>query len=231
VAATAQPSLPAFISAITPQKKNKSRYSIFVDHTFLLGVSDATLLKYKLERGREITPALFKKLQRAEGRNAAKNYLLRLLARRDHARRELYTKAIKKDYSSDIVNDVLDELADKQFINDAAFAHKFARDKSKLNRWGPIKIQAHLRKKGISESVAKDATHAVFAPMDLGERLLQLSRKRRRHIMREENTFKRRKKVVDYLRNKGYRPGSIYNYLDELMQSLEDDQTGTRQTD
>lgn len=212
--------LPARITSITPQKKNKERYSIFVDDEFLIGVAEATLLDHGLKKGVEITPPLFRKLQRAEGRYAVKSYMLKLLSRREHARRELYNKARKKEYTADVINSVLDELEQKDFLDETRFAEQFARDKSNLNQWGPYKIQAHLRKKGIRKTVTETAITKAFEPIDIEKRLAELVEKKRRRFLREEDTFKRKKKVFDYLQRKGYRPGSIYNCIDELMEML-----------
>src|SRR5699024_1441612 len=118
---------------------------------FMIGVSGSTLLDFGLAKGVEMTPSLFKKLQRAEGRHAIKAYFLKLLGRRDHARQELLTKAKRKDYPPEVIADVLDELEEKEFINDRGFAEKFAADKSRLNKWGPVKIRSHLIRKGISD--------------------------------------------------------------------------------
>ena len=218
----ADPDLPGVITAITPQKKNRNRYSIFVDDAFLLGVADSTLLDNDLHKGVTITPRLFKKLQRDEGRQKVKSYLLKLLGRRDHARRELFNKASRKDYPSDTINGVLDELEERGFINAADFAEKFARDKNHLNSWGPAKIKAHLLKKGINKGIAEQTISRVFEEIDLENKLSLLVEKKRRKFRREENALKRKKKVFDHLHRKGYYASDIYKYLDSLMEMLEE---------
>lgn len=218
----AEHNLPGRITAITPQK-NKERYSIFVDGAFLIGVADSTLLDHGLTTGDEITTTLFRKLQRDEGRHAVKSYMLKLLSRRDHARRELYNKARRKDYSKDVINDVLDELKQKDFIHEEAFAGKFARDKSHLNKWGPSKIKAHLAKKGIAKQVREKAVAETFDDLDLEERFTKLVKKKRKRFLREEDAFKRKKKVFDYLQRKGYYPNTIYRHLNRLMKMIEDE--------
>jgi regulatory protein len=216
------PELPGVITAITPQKKNKDRYSVFVDDAYLVGVAASTLLDFKLKKGQEVTPPLHRELQRAEGRQAVRSYMLKILSRRDHARRELFNKARRKDHPADVINDVLDELEVKDFINEASFAEKFARDKSHLNQWGPSKINAHLAKKGIDKDIREQAVERLLEELDIEKRLTTLVKKRRRRFMREEDAFKRKKKVFDYLQRKGYYPSSIYRYLDDLMKMLDE---------
>lgn len=212
--------LPAPITSITPQKNNKSRYSIFVDDEFLLGVADSTLLKHQLEKKMQITPALFKQLQRDEGYNEVKNYMLKRLGDREHGREELRRKAERKDYATDVVEDVLYELQEKNYINDERFAQKYAKDKSRLKKWGPNKIKAHLRKKGISRTVADKAAEQIHQATDTEKRLLELTQKREKRFLREDNELKRKQKVVNYLLQKGYRPESIYKHIDKIVMSL-----------
>lgn len=212
--------LPGVITAITTQKRNKERYSVFVNDDFLIGVAEETRIEHHLKKGMKVTPALFRKLQRAEGRHAVKSYMLKLLSRREHARRELFNKARRKEYPADVINSVLDELESKDFLNEKRFAGQFVRDKNNLNRWGPVKIQAHLYKKGISKQTAEGAITQAFKAVDISERLAELVKKRQRRFLREKDAFKRKKKVFDYLQRKGYRPGSIYKCLDELMEML-----------
>lgn len=217
----AEEHLPGKISSVSVQKNNKERYSIFVEGEFLLGIAEQTLLKFGLTKGVEITPALLRKIRREEGRFEVKSYMLKLLGRRDHARKELFTKATRKEYPKEVIENVLDELQEKGFLNDVAFAEKFASDKSRLNKWGPAKIKAHLFKKGISKSVAEKSIAKAFEEEDLKETFLNLVLKRKSRFLREEDAYKRKKKVFDHLARKGYRPSSIYEHLNELMKAIE----------
>jgi len=212
--------LPGVITSISVQKNNKERYSIFVDEEFLLGVAEQTLLKFNLSKGVEITGAKLRKIRREEGRFKVKAYMMRRLGQRDHARKELFNKAIKKDYPKEVINNVLDELQEKDYLNDTSFAEKFAVDKHHLNKWGPTKIKAHLYKKGIPKSVAERSIASAFADVDFRETLLNLVLKRKRRFLREEDPYKRKKKVVDHLARKGYRQSDIYDHLDELMKAI-----------
>lgn len=217
----AENQLPGTITSIRVQKNNKERYSIFVDEEFLIGVSEQTLLKFKLKKGLEITPVLLRKLQRKEGRFKVKSYMMNLLGRRDHARKELFTKAIRKDYPQEVINNVLDELQEKGYIDETKFAEKFASDKGKISNWGPAKIKSHLYKKGISKSVAEKSIEKAFEDENLKETFLSLVLKRKRRFLREEDPYKRKKKVFDHLARKGYRSSDIYDHLDELMEAIE----------
>lgn len=209
--------LPGVITSIVPQKNNAHRFSIFVDEQFFVGISETTLLEFDLTKGDQISPDLFEEINDFEDRETVKSYCFRLLSRRDHARKELYDKAIRKDYHPGVINDVLDELEEKEYINAAAFARAFARDKRRFNNWGPIKIKLALKKKGISGSDAERAVEAAFNEVNEKDLFSDLVFKQKQRFLREENLFKRKKKIFDYLSRKGYRQGDIMKYLDDLM--------------
>lgn len=213
--------LPGIITSIAVQKRNKERYSVFVDEKFLIGVDEQTLIKFNLRKGAQVTPSLFHKIQREEGRFAIKAYLLKRLGQRSHARKELLEKALRKDYSRPMIIDVLDELEEQGYIDDGEFARQFATDKKRLNNWGPRKIEAHLLKKGIGRRVARKQAEDVFKNENLEETFLHLISKRKHHFQKELHPLKRKKKVIGYLARKGYRSSSIYSCIDTLMKSLD----------
>lgn len=212
--------LPGVITSISVQKNNKERYSIFVDEEFLIGISESTLIELELAKGVEMTPLLFKKVQRHEGRFAVKSYLIKLLGRRDHARKELFTKALKKDHTKEVILSVLDELEQKGYIDEESFARKFAADKSSLNKWGPSKIKSNLLKKGIDRHIIDKSIEETFQDFELRETFLNLVLKKKRRFLREKDLIKRKKKIFDHLVRKGYKPHSVFKHIDELMEAV-----------
>ena len=177
----------------------------------MVGVSEETLLDLNLAKGVTVTHTLFKKIQRN---------LLKLLARRDHARRELLDKASRKDYPKEVIQSVISELEQKGYLNEEDFAKKFIADKFNLNQWGPAKIKAHLFKKGVSKSVISKKLGDFFEERELRETYLNLVLKRKRRFLKEEDLYKRKKKVFDYLHRKGFEPDSIFSHMDELLKAV-----------
>lgn len=212
--------LPVQVTSVTVQKKNKQRYSLYTYEGFLIGVSEETLLDLNLAKGTTVTHALFKKIQQKENRFAVKSYLLKLLARRDHARRELLDKALRKDYSREVIQDILDELEQKGYLNEEAFTEKFIADKFNLNQWGPAKIRAHLFKKGVSKNIISKKLDTFFEGKELDDTYLNLVLKRKRRFLKEEDLYKRKKKIFDYLHRKGFEPDSIFSHMDKLMKAV-----------
>lgn len=213
--------LPAKISSIQPQKKNKDRYSIFIGDQFLIGVSEETLLQFDLCKGLEMTPLLYRKIQDAEDRGSVRSYCIKMLGRRAHSRKELKRKALKKDFVPEVVEDVLYELEKKGYIDDREFAEKFAADKVRLNKWGPRKIKAALLEKGVDGHTASASIARAFDDIETSNLILNLVLKNKKRFLREADKFKRKKKIFDYLSRKGFSYDVILKQIDNILNAVE----------
>ncbi len=74
-----------------------------------------------------------------------------LLARREHSRRELKQKLLKRFGDGDLIDQQLDLLAEENLQSDARYAESFLRQR--INRgYGPNRIRQEMRLKGISDT-------------------------------------------------------------------------------
>lgn len=85
-----------------------------------------------------------------------KTAALRLLARREYSRLELFRKLSQKFSSGDEIQQVLDQLKEQGYQSDDRFTESFIRAKVRAGN-GPFKIKIELREKGICESTALSA--------------------------------------------------------------------------
>lgn len=213
--------LPAPVSAIRIQKKNKTRFSVFIEDEFLIGISDAVLTRFNIYKGSLITYDLLLQLFEAEQAWAVREYMLRLLGRREHSRKELQTKAFKKGFAEEISGQVLDELEEKDYINSERFARKFTADKFEFNKWGPYKIKVELLKKGIAEKLADRILKEHFTADEIKSQMVLLISKKKNRFSRETDKNKRSKKMFDFLLRKGFNSSDILAHLDEFNRIIQ----------
>jgi regulatory protein len=77
-----------------------------------------------------------------------KSILFKLLAKRDHSRKELYIKLKKIGYAETEINETLDEAQNQGFINDERLTENYIHYRSQYG-YGPCRIEAELNEKGI----------------------------------------------------------------------------------
>ena len=73
---------------------------------------------------------------------------LRLLARREHSRKELRGKLAAKGHAADFVDPVLDDLERRGLLSERRFAESYIASRRRKG-YGPLRIRAELRERGI----------------------------------------------------------------------------------
>lgn len=81
-----------------------------------------------------------------------------LLARREHSRRELRQKLAQRFPDSEHIDSELDRLCSERLQSDARFAESYLHSRAQ-RLYGPLRIKAELRERGIAEEVIAE----VFA--------------------------------------------------------------------
>jgi regulatory protein len=208
--------LPVRITNIKPQKKRSDRYSLFHEDTFLIGLSGDTLLRYKVQKGDLFTVKLLQHIHRDEELQAIKDAGYRYLASRDHGSEELRRKIVKKGLSPELTEDVISDFKEEGLIDDRKFAEKFAADKLEFKKWGPVKIKTTLLKKGVDRDIAQKVTRNLSDNLEQQGICVDLLCKRRKHFLRETDTFKRKQKMYRYLAGKGFRSPDIRKALEKI---------------
>ncbi|MFO7528149.1 MAG: regulatory protein RecX [Marinobacter sp.] len=73
---------------------------------------------------------------------------LRLLARREHSRLELSMKLRQRRFNSGLIEAVLDEYEEQDWLDDDRFADVYARQRMDLG-YGPLRILGELQQRGV----------------------------------------------------------------------------------
>ena len=101
------------------------------------------------------------------------------------------------------VETALATLIEENYLNEERFATQFAGGHFRLKEWGRVKIRYELRQRQVSEYCIKKAL-AVIDEEDYEQTLGRLAAKKWEILEGEGNAFVRRRKLQDYLLQKGY---------------------------
>jgi len=110
---------------------------------------------------------------------------------------------------------VLLHLLEHNFLNEERFSKSFARGKFRIKKWGKSRIIRELKLRKISEYNIKTALKEIDEKEYI-ETLYSLVEKKNESVT-ETNIFKRKKKVVDFLRYRGFETNLIYEAVNELV--------------
>ena len=85
---------------------------------------------------------------------SAKQVAVRLLARREHSAEEIRQKLVKREFEADEIATALLELKQGDWQSDERFTEAYIRAR-RLKGFGPVRIAAELRERGVDEVMAK----------------------------------------------------------------------------
>ena len=85
-------------------------------------------------------------------------------ARQEMCSADVRRKALRSfEGDADRADALVRSLVENGYVDDARYAAAFAREKSRLTGWGPVKITFQLRGKGLSEEAIRQALQEVDA--------------------------------------------------------------------
>lgn len=147
----------AIITKIEDQK-NKKRFNIFVDNAFFCGLMKETAILAGLKVGREIDEQELNKLVFDSEVKMAFEKASSYLASREHSKKELTDKLLKKGYAKEVVAAACEKLEEYHYVDDALFAKHFAQQNSKYSR---VMLENKLKQKGIANEIIDDALSEI----------------------------------------------------------------------
>jgi regulatory protein len=124
---------------------------------------------------------------------------LRLLARREHSALELRVKLRSRRCPPALADQVLNALRDEGALSDQRFADAYVQARFERG-YGPVRIEAELRERGIGGSLAEQAM-ADFAPLWAASAERQ---RRKRFGCGTPTGFSERARQMRFLQQRGF---------------------------
>ena len=104
----------------------------------------------------------------------ARSVALRLLARREHSRLELTLKLLQRQLPKSVIETVLDDYEEQDWLSDERFAEAYARQRIEAG-YGLLRITGELNQRGVA---ANADTLQAMSLQDWCDQAVRLRRKR-----------------------------------------------------
>lgn len=141
--------------------------------------------------------------------------LMQYCAYRDRSQKEVEEKLLEMRMIPQAREEIIIKLMQEDFLNEERFARSFVRGKFRIKKWGKKKIKQELKFREISTPIINLAMTEIDEK-EYVKTVYQLAEKKL-NLLKEPNNFKRRKKLADYLLQKGYEAGLVYEATSVLM--------------
>lgn len=112
---------------------------------------------------------------------------------------KLYSFGLNKNETEEIISTLITE----NYLNEERFAIHYAGGKFRMKQWGKNKIKQALKQKLVSDYCIKKALKEI-GDADYTKTFYKLADQKLKTLMSEKNIFIKKRKLQDYLLQKGY---------------------------
>jgi regulatory protein len=143
------------VTAITVQKKNKDRVSVYLDGEYAFGL--ARIVAAWLSVGQELSEEKIAQLNSRDEVEAAYAKALRLINQRDHSSAEIRQYLKRHEVMEPAIDDVVGRLERAGLVNDERFAQNWIENRSEFRPRSRRALAFELRSRGVSPDAIETA--------------------------------------------------------------------------
>ena len=190
------------ITAITPQKRSKTRYNIMTEEGFLLSLSDESIVRHSLKTGKEITEEFLAELRQEDTLKYAKELSLKYVTYAPRSRQQLIKHLEQRSIDPESIRGACAFMEEYGYIDDERYARQYA--ETYLKKYSPYVVKQRLINEGVDAAIAE----AAVADHETADTLQTMYEKLVKKYQNED-PLKRKKKICDALARRGYRWSEI----------------------
>jgi regulatory protein len=206
------------ITALTLQKHNRQRVSVFLDGEYAFGL--ARIVAAWLEVGQELSDEKIAQLRAEDEREVAYQRALRLIQYRPRSESEIRQLLRRHATPEESAEAVIERLKQSGLINDAGFAQTWVENRSDMRPRSRRALAYELSRRGIEAQVIEQSLTGI----DDDDMAYQAAlRPARKHKDLEWNDF--RQKMYRYLAQRGFNYEASAQAIARVWQEIHGEQS------
>lgn len=203
------------VTNISYSKSKEVFEVVFEDETKLL-LNYNIFEKYKVSVDMDFSETEIQEMKYFSDIERAKSRAINYISGKLKTKYEVRLKLKEKDFTEDIIDEVINILEKEEYLNDRLYCEVFIEDKKQLNGYGKNKIKSLLIQKGVSKSVFEDFLDE-FEYEEEFDNALKMGIKKLNLLSNEEDIFKKKQKLINYLAYRGFSFDVINDVLREIL--------------
>ena len=203
------------VTAITQQKKDETRYNVFIDGEYAFALPMQDILYFKLKEGREVPEETVEYIQNSLIYIKAQDTALHYIGYKMRTVKEIRMKLEEKEFSEEVIEKVITFLQKYGYADDREYCRKYIKEKLRMKPKSGYALKIELKQRGISSRVI-DEVMAETEVDEEGDAFRWLERKSRGIWPPQDD--KQKKKLYDFLLRKGY----SYDIIGEAFRQMDE---------
>lgn len=188
------------ITAITQQKNNKDRYSVFIDDNFAFGLIMQDIVYFKLKQGEEISQEKYDFIQNELIYIQAQYIALHYIAYKMRTEQEVRKKLFEKEYTEYIIERVIHFLIKYHYIDDMKYCESYIKQRLQCHPKGIYVLKMELKQRGIKQTIIDK----VIENMDIDELGDAVKLLQKKCFYLDDIDEKNKKRLFAFLQRRGY---------------------------
>jgi regulatory protein len=203
------------ITALEVQKRNKERINVYLDGEFAFGLT--ALEAARLKTGQVLTPSEIAALKGEDAIQQAMDSAGNFLSFRPRSEAEVRRNLKEKDIAPEVIEEVIDRLRTRGYLDDAGFARFWTQNRSTFKPLSRRALRQELRDKGVADSVIQETLEDVDES-SLAEQAARAQLRKWRGLAKRD--FKQ--KLAAYLARRGFSYDTTQDVAARLIDELEE---------
>lgn len=200
------------ITSVEKNKKNKDRFSVYIDEKFSFSISEDDYLSMHLYDKSELSDDEIKYIKNTINFYSAKNCALKYLSYKLRTEKEVRLKLQDEGFDSDSIDMAIEELNVLGYINNKIYVQKFVFDRSKLKPKSKKLIKLELLSRGIQEEIIDE----VLDDWNVDESVVAEGLVKRKFGKYDFNDEKVKSKAYMFLKHRGYSHETIESVIGRI---------------
>ncbi len=189
------------ITRIENQKKNKDRFSVYIDEKFSFGIDGVDLLYYKLKEGMDLPSSLYEEITERVFFVKARDAAIRYLGLSLKTENDLRERLKRYEYPESIIENVIETMKKYGYIDDEKYSNAFISSKMK-NNLGKHRIFQELMQKKINRDIIERCMAESFDNECQIDSAVSAIEKKMKGYLPED--YKEKKRLFDFLARRGF---------------------------
>jgi len=144
------------------------------------------------------------------------NKAMALCSQREYCVSDIREKLQSWAVSENDAERIIKMLIKENFINEKRYSEAFVKDKFNHNKWGRVKIAAHLKLKSVPADLIRQAMGSIDEETYL-KRLREIVSEHRKSV-KARNQFDLKGKLFRYGMSKGFESSLLYDILNDISE-------------
>lgn len=201
------------VTAITQQKKDATKYNIFIDGEYAFALPMQDILYFKLKEGKEVAEETVVFIQKNLIYIKAQDTALHFIGYKMRTVKEIRQKLTEKEFAEETIDEVIAFLEKYGYADDREYCRKYIKEKLRMKPKSGYALKIELKQRGISSRII-DEVMAETEVDEEGDAFRWLEKKSRGQWPPENE--KKKKQLYDFLLRKGY----SYDIIGEAFRQM-----------